>query len=228
MSDEESPQDVPPARFTREFWDARYAGSDRVWSGRVNARLAEHATDLPPGRALDVGCGEGADAIWLAGRGWHVDAVDVSPVALDRAAEHAARVLSDGAAARIAWQEHDVLAWAPDEASYDLVSAQFLHLPREPLQAVHRRLATAVAPGGRLLVVGHHPADAHGPHGSDAWRPTADEVLVALAPDPAGWEVLVRDAPTREHAGGDGGVVTLTDAVLLLRRRDPARDDRSR
>lgn len=223
MSDEEQ-----PARFTREFWDARYAGSDRVWSGRVNARLAEHAADLEPGCALDVGCGEGADTVWLAGRGWRVDAVDISPVALDRAAEHAARVLSEGAAARISWQEHDVLTWVPDAASYDLVSAQFLHLPREVLEQVHRRLAAAVAPGGRLLVVGHHPDDAHGPSGWDAWRPTAREALAALAPDPDGWEVLVEDAPTREHTGADGEVTTLTDAVLLLRRRDPGRGDRSR
>lgn len=218
MSDEDRQPDAPPpARFTREFWDARYAGSDRVWSGRVNARLAEHVHGLEPGWALDVGCGEGADAVWLAGRGWRVDAVDVSPVALGRAAEHGARALSPEAASRVSWQAHDVLARTPQAAAYDLVSAQFLHLPRDPLRAVHRGLAEAVATGGRLLVVGHHPDDAHGPHGSDAWRPTADEVLDALAPDD-GWEVLVQDAPTREHVGASGEVVVLTDAVLLLRR----------
>ena len=98
--------------FTQEFWDARYGATDQVWSGNPNPRLVEHVADLTPGTALDVGCGEGADAIWLAARGWQVTAIDVSPVALERVANRAAEA-GEQIAARITWQQADVLVWEP-------------------------------------------------------------------------------------------------------------------
>ena len=211
----------PPWEFTAAFWDERYASSGRIWSGNPNVRLVEQAGDLVPGHALDVGAGEGADAVWLAERGWTVTALDVSRVALDRAAAHAAAT-SGAAAQRISWEQVDLVEQAPAEAAYDLVSAQFMHLPAEALSRLHRRLAAAVRPGGTLLVVGHHPADleleAGIRHGDASMMPTADAVAATL--DPALWEVRVAEAQARQVVGpGTGGTVTVTDAVLRARRR---------
>lgn len=139
-------------RTDAEMWDDRYRESDRIWSGNPNVVLVREVEGLTPGRALDLGCGEGADAVWLARWGWKVTATDISRVALERAAVHAAEA---DVADRIDWQWHDLGASFP-EGEYDLVSAQFLHsmgdLPRE---RILRRAALAVAPGGVLLVVGH-------------------------------------------------------------------------
>ena len=107
----------------QQVWEEHYADRDRVWSGRVNVRLAEVAESLPPGRALDLGCGEGGDAMWLAERGWHVTAVDISQTALDRAAADAR---SRNLLERIDFQRHDLPDTFP-EGVFDLVSAQFLH-----------------------------------------------------------------------------------------------------
>lgn len=112
----------------REFWDERYRSHSAVWSGNPNAYLVSEVADLAPGTALDVGADEGADAVWLARRGWTVTAVDISPVALDRAAARAAEAGVD-VAARIQLIPADVTTWVPPLAAYDLVSAQFLHLP---------------------------------------------------------------------------------------------------
>jgi SAM-dependent methyltransferase len=135
-----------------EFWDARYGQSDQIWSGNPNTVLVREVTGLEPGRALDLGCGEGADAIWLAQQGWRVTATDISGVALDRAARHA---VAAGVADRVDWQRHDLGASFPDGA-FDLVSAQFLHsLGDMPREKILRTAASAVAPAGVLLVVGH-------------------------------------------------------------------------
>src|ERR671937_581649 len=107
----------------KQHWEEHYSDRDRVWSGRVNARLAEVASALEPGSALDLGCGEGADAVWLAERGWHVVAVDISDTALQRAGTAAdARGVSD----RIAFVQRDLSDGFPD-GTFDLISAQFLH-----------------------------------------------------------------------------------------------------
>ncbi len=126
----------------RAFWDARYASRERIWSGEPNRQLVAEAASLAPGRALDVGSGEGADALWLAERGWRVTAVDVSPVALERAAARAAEH-GDEVASRVAWEQADVRTWSPPVAAYDLVSAQFLHPGPDVRPQVVRRLAAA-------------------------------------------------------------------------------------
>ena len=135
------------------FWNNRYGERDRIWSGRVNPILAREASTLTPGTALDLGCGEGADAIWLAAAGWQVTAVDVAETALARAREHATAA---GVADRIVWEQHDLAKSFP-AGSFDLVSAQFLHSPVEmPRGEILRTAAAAIASGGSLLVVGHY------------------------------------------------------------------------
>lgn len=205
--------------FTQEFWDERYRSAEAIWSGDANPHLVAAASALTPGTALDVGSGEGADAIWLATQGWQVTGVDISAVALDRAAGHAAKA-GDGIVARITWQRADILSWAPAAAQYDLVSAQFMQLPQPALTALHRRLAAAVRPGGTLLIVGHHPSDletsAHRPHRPDLMF-TADQVASSL--DPADWDIVAATTPERQALDRDGQSITVRDAVLRAVRR---------
>lgn len=201
-----------------EFWDARYAEHDHLWSGEPNTVLVEETTGADPGAALDLGCGEGADAIWLARRGWRVTATDISGVALERAAGHAAAA---GVADRIDFQRRDLGASFP-EGSYDLVSAHFLHSPEEgmPREEILRAAAAAVAPGGVLLVVGHAgpppwDPDAH----PDVHLPTTDEVLASLNLPDDEWEVLRSGEHERVQTAPDGRVMTRRDNALKLRRR---------
>lgn len=202
--------------FTAEFWDERYGSKERIWSGNPNPHLVTTVAELAPGAALDVGCGEGADAVWLAARGWQVTGVDVSGVALGRAAAAAAEA---GVADRTTWQRTDILAWAPEPARYDLVSAQFMQLP-EPIRTdLNRRLAASVRPGGTLLIVGHHVSDLETTIG----RPHMPELMftaeqAAAALDPAEWEIHA-STPSREVTDPDGRPVTVHDAVLRAVRR---------
>jgi SAM-dependent methyltransferase len=201
----------------QDFWDDRYASSPQVWSGHPNPHLVDRVARLQPGRAVDVGSGEGADALWLAGQGWRVTAIDVSPVALDKGAERAAAAGAE-IADRIAWTQADVLTWGPEPGGFDLVSAQFMHLPPEPRTALFSRLAAGVAPGGTLLIVGHHPVDLapEGYRHLHHMRFTADEVAGLL--DPEEWEIVLADAPARTVDRPDGPV-TMHDARLEARRR---------
>ncbi|MDG4797752.1 FAD-dependent oxidoreductase [Micromonospora sp. WMMD1082] len=200
-------------------WEERYRSRPAVWSGRPNPQLVAEAAGLRPGRALDVGCGEGADAVWLAAQGWRVTAVDISTVALARAAAHA-RDAGDEVAARIEWTHADLRQQPPAEAAYDLVSAQFMHLPPQPRRELFARLADAVAPGGRLLIVGHHPADlrttAHRMHYPEMMF-TAEQVAADL--DPARFEVLAAQDRPRASVDPEGRDIVIRDAVLLARRR---------
>lgn len=204
----------PSLWFTESFWDDRYRERP-IWSGNANQRLVETATDLAPGRALDVGCGEGGDAIWLARQGWQVTAADVSPVALERARE-AARAA--GVADAITFEHSDGRSdWAPPADAYDLVTVSFVQFPRAELAAFHRKLAAAVAPGGTLLITAHH-ADSHGggetPFSAELFA-TAAEMAAGLDLG-AGWQVSATD-PTREAVfppGPEGRPMTVRDAVL--------------
>jgi SAM-dependent methyltransferase len=207
--------------FTQEFWDNRYSSAGQLWSGQPNAQLVAQVADLVPGDALDAACGEGADAIWLARRGWTVTAVDVSAVALERGA-NAARA-ADGAAGgdiarRITWQREDLRTWGPEADTYDLVSAQFMHFPKADLEVMHRRLAAAVRPGGTLLMVAHHPDDIHAArngHPDLFWY--AEDIAASL--DPGQWEVRVAEAAGRSAIDHDGQPVTVKDTVLRAARR---------
>jgi thioredoxin reductase/protein-L-isoaspartate O-methyltransferase len=216
--------------LSRDYWEERYGSGKQVWSGRANPQLVATAADLSPttassgtassgtassGTALDVGSGEGADAIWLAARGWQVTGIDVSQAALDRAARHAADAGVD-----VTWRQADITAWEPAPAQYDLVSAQYVHLPRPAREALHRRLAAAVRPGGTLLIVGHHPADLEVVTLRRPRLPhlmfTAEQIATVL--DPAEWDITT-SAPQRPATDQDGQPITLTDAVLRAVRR---------
>jgi SAM-dependent methyltransferase len=141
-------------------WDARYGErGDAMWSGRPNGRLVAEVEGLTPGRALDVGCGEGADAIWLARHGWSVTAVDVSQVAVDRA-----RTAAEAAGVSVEWIRGDALELAFDARSFDLVSMQYPALPKAAGEAAVRRLLDAVRPGGVLLAVYHDLDHDHREH----------------------------------------------------------------
>ena len=203
--------------FTQEFWDNRYSSAGQLWSGQPNAQFAAHAAALEPGEALDAGCGEGADAIWLARRGWAVTAVDVSAVALERAAAAAGAAGGD-VARRIGWRREDLLTWVPEPDRYDLVSAQFMHFPRAELTAFHQRLAAAVRPGGTLLLIAHHPDDLHAArngHPDLFWY--AEDIAASL--EPGQWEVRVAEASGRSAIDHDGQPVTFQDTVLRAARR---------
>jgi SAM-dependent methyltransferase len=190
------------------YWEDFYADRDGVWSGRANPLLVREVTGLSPGSALDLGCGEGGDAIWLAGRGWRVTAVDISATALGRAAAHADEA---GVGDRVDWVRHDLSRSVPD-GSYDLVSAQFLHStvagPGE-WEAIMRGAANAVAPGGVLLIVTHAawPSWVDHPH-ADFRFPTVDDILAATGLPADGWTVARTELVEREADGpaGEHGV----------------------
>jgi SAM-dependent methyltransferase len=204
--------------MTAEQWNERYRSSSSVWSGDPNAQLVTEAAELTPGRALDVGSGEGADAMWLAERGWRVTAVDISTVALERSAALAEKFGND-VSVRIDWLQADITEWRPSARAYDLVSIHFMQMARDVRDAAFRRLADAVVPGGTLLVVGHHPSDlettVRRPRGAGVLY-TAEEVGTLL--DPEHWTVIVSEARARNAVDGEGRTVTVHDAVLRARR----------
>jgi len=131
-------------------WDERYAGPDLVWGAGPNRFVTEELAALPPGRALDLGTGEGRNAIWLAGRGWRVTAVDFSAVGLARAAQ-----LAKERGVTVAWEHADLTSYQPAPGGYDLVLIAYIHLPPASLAQVLRSAVAALAAGGTLLVIGH-------------------------------------------------------------------------
>ncbi|MFC7303896.1 SAM-dependent methyltransferase [Streptomyces monticola] len=209
-----APTDTPSPK---DFWEARYqAGGDRLFSGRPNSALVREVSGLAPGRALDLGCGEGGDALWLAAQGWQVTATDISSTALRRAA---AALEEAGVADRVTLEEHDLGRTFP-QGRFDLVSAHFLQSPVElPREEVLRRAAAAVAPGGVLLVVGHAawPAWVTEPDPSVHFA-TPEEVYESLQLPPGDWEILVSETYDRPATDPDGQPATRSDNTLKLRR----------
>ncbi|MET9992497.1 class I SAM-dependent methyltransferase [Streptomyces mutabilis] len=208
--------DTPATAPAAEFWEARYRDTDRVWSGRPNDLLVREASDLAPGTALDLGCGEGADVVWLASRGWRVTGVDISGTALERAAGHASDA---GVGDRVVWERHELGRSFP-EGSFDLVSAQFLQSPVELDQrAVLRDAARAVADGGTLLLVLHAgwPSWQTQPP-FDAVFPTLDGVLAELALPDGEWVIETKETVRRPSVSPEGVEGFREDHVWRLRR----------
>ncbi|MFD8521298.1 SAM-dependent methyltransferase [Streptomyces capillispiralis] len=199
-----------------EFWDGVYAARPAATDPRPNARLTETVADLPPGEVLDLGCGAGGDALWLARQGWRVTAVDVSSVAVERLTALAA---AHGLADRITARRHDLGDSFPDGA-FDLVSAHYLHTPLDlDRAATLRTAARSLRPGGRLLVVDHgSTAPWSWNQDPDVRYPSPREVADDLALDPAAWTVERTDSPRRTATGPDGTTAEVTDHVLIVRR----------
>ena len=195
-------------------WDQRYSDRERLWSGQPNGALVAEIAGLTPGRVLDVGCGEGADAVWLARGGWAVTALEVSGVALERAAGHAR-----DAGVTVRWVHAGLAEAELPSGSFDLVSAQYPALLRTPDAAAERALLAAVAPGGVLLLVHHAGMETQSP--DDGAFDPADYVwptmVAALLDDD--WEVELNEQRPRVVPDGGAGAHHANDVVLRARRR---------
>ncbi|MEV0554319.1 MULTISPECIES: bifunctional 2-polyprenyl-6-hydroxyphenol methylase/3-demethylubiquinol 3-O-methyltransferase UbiG [unclassified Streptomyces] len=195
-----------------QFWDEMYRSRDQVFSGDPNGVLVTEVTDLPSGRALDVGCGEGGDALWLARHGWQVTAVDISATALQRAAATAADMKS-----RVAWTRADLNITPPLADAFDLVSVQYFPLSLQPDHTTLRGLLNAVAPGGTLLFASHDLADLpprpeQGFDPGDYYQP--DDIAKLLDRD---WTVLINETRPRT-APAPAGTHHTHDTVLRAQR----------
>ncbi|OIK28510.1 class I SAM-dependent methyltransferase [Streptomyces malaysiense] len=218
---EESPGSTAPSAAggyagdpaLRAEWDERYAERPQLWSGRPNGALVAETAGLTPGRVLDVGCGEGADAVWLARAGWEVTALEVSGVALERAAGHAR-----DAGLTVHWVHAALTEAGLPPASFDLVSAQYPALLRTPDAAAERALLAAVAPGGVLLLV-HHAGMDDGQARDSGFDP-ADYVWPSAVAEllDGDWRVEVDERRPRVAPEGGAGAHHADDLVLRVRR----------
>lgn len=206
---------TPPS--DEKSWDEFYQTRDTLWSGNANPQLVTEISTLPPRTALDAGCGEGGDAIWLAQRGWHVTGMDFAQTALRRAADNAVKADPE-LANRITWTQADLTTWRPSQ-QFDLVTSHFMHLPANLREPVFAALAAAVAPGGTLLIVGHHPSDMHAAIGRPDlpdWYFTAEDIADSL--DPGQWNVLVAESRSRKFTRDDEEF-DIADTVLRAERK---------
>ena len=200
--------------FDPPAWEDRYAGEGRIWSGAANPQLIAEVSGLEPGTALDMGCGEGGDVIWLARHGWTVTGADFAANGLARAARHAQEA---GVAGRTEFVQVDARSFDPAGRRWDLVTSHFLHPPDRGMVAVTGRLAAAVAPGGHLLIVGHAPSEtfAHLDRAKGGAMWFAADLLPALGDD---FDVLACEQRPRRVVR-DGRGVEIDDSTLLARRQ---------
>ena len=198
-------------RGTRERWNRRYASGDTHGTAVPNQFLVEEVSHLAPGAALDLACGAGRNAVWLAERGWRVTAVDFSDVALD-----IGRALAEARGVTVEWIEADVLAWTPPARAFDLVCVLYLQLPADQRRGVFQRAAAAVARGGTMLVVGHDALNL-----TEGWGgPTEPEVL--LTPEGVSAEIAplrIERAARVRRAVEDGGAARAAIDTLVRARR---------
>jgi SAM-dependent methyltransferase len=195
----------------RDDWNRRYAESELLWSAQANRFLVAEVAGMTPGRALDLACGEGRNAIYLAEQGWRVTAVDFSDVALERAERLARRRGVD-----VDWQLVDLREYRPPAEAFDLVVVLYLHLPPAARRSVLARAARALAPGGTILVVGHdltNLTDGYGGPKNAAILFTPDDVTAEL-PGVA----VERAERVRRPVAVDGGEVQAIDALVRARR----------
>lgn len=204
---------------TQAFWDEVHRGRDRSRHGEPHPYLREVLASATPGQALELGCGDGTTAVWLASHGWTVTAVDVSRVALDAAAEHADRA---GVSSRIFWQHADLRGWTTQK-TFDLVTALFLHTPLElNSPALLARAAAQTRQDGTLLTVGHYtlPPWAWDHDATDGLL-SASELATALGVHEPDWRTVLAEEVPRTVTGRDGHASTVLDAVLHAVRATP-------
>jgi SAM-dependent methyltransferase len=197
-----------------EGWNRRYSGTELVWTAEPNRFLAEEAGALQPRRALDLACGEGRNAVWLAGRGWDVTAVDFSQVGLDKGAR-----LAQQRGVSVRWELADLREWVAPAEAFDLVAVLYLHVAPDARRAIHRAAAQALAPGGVLLVVGHDTTNIEHGHGGP------QNPAILFTPDDLVGDVPELDVERAERVhrpvGTADGEAVAIDA--LLRARKPSR-----
>jgi SAM-dependent methyltransferase len=198
-------------------WDSRYAGTELLWRSEPNQFLVEEVSDLPPGRALDVACGEGRNAVWLAERGWQASGVDFSPVALAKAA-----CLAGERGVKVDWIEADLAEWVPPARAFDLVVVFYLQLPPALRTEVYGRMAEAVAPDGTILVVGHDRDNLSAGYGG----PQDPEVLLGaeeVAGDLSGLKILKAEQVRRRVDTEAGPKTAIDTLVRAMRQADGGR-----
>jgi SAM-dependent methyltransferase len=206
------------AKYDQTFWERLWEKTlrehpDKVAARPPNARLTKDFAQLPPGRALDAGCGHGAETLWLAARGWQVMAVDFSPSALAQGRSLALALGAD-LAQRIEWVEGDLTTWSPPPERFDLVLCLYVHAARGAADLV-RRMSEGVAPGGTLFMVGHCPVDpATGAATAAAGQEQVSVESALGVLEPKGWEIVLAEQRPRAIAG------TGVDAVIHARRLD--------
>lgn len=209
----------PQPEDARAIWESRYKHAP-VWSGHVNPTLAKVAADLTPGTALDVGCGEGGDAIWLAREGWQVTGIDLSQTAIDRA-----RVSAMEAGVKVTFAARDITSEPPLE-QFELVTGSFLHSPDVATREnIIRAAAALVRPGGRLLLISHatmppwathcHAEQGSGSHHTHAPITPESETRLLKSLGIGEWRIERAEICTREASGPAGETATLEDTVLL-------------
>jgi SAM-dependent methyltransferase len=197
----------------REDWDARYAAVENLWASKPNRFLVAEAADLAPGRALDLACGEGQNAIWLASLGWDVLGVDYSQVAVAKARQRAER---EGVAARFVCA--DLVEYEPERDAFDLVLLFYLHIPSSQRASVHAKASAALAPNGTLVLLGHDRTNltdgVGGPSDPDILY-TAEEIAAELP------GLVIEKATTvlRDVHGEDRDAI---DTIVRARRPAPS------
>ncbi|MBD9732645.1 class I SAM-dependent methyltransferase [Streptomyces sp. H28] len=197
-----------------QHWEQMYRSRDHVFSGEPNPVLVGEVGGMAPGRALDVGCGEGADAVWLARRGWQVTAVDVSATALQRAAAAAPDVRD-----RVSWEQADLAVTPLPAQGFDLVSVHYFPLRRQPGHTALHHLLDAVAPGGTLLFTTHAREDltASGDFDPDDYH-QPDDIAPLLG---GAWKILVNETRPRTGPAPAGTQHTRDSVLRAVRRPDP-------
>jgi 2-polyprenyl-3-methyl-5-hydroxy-6-metoxy-1,4-benzoquinol methylase len=209
---------MPHPTFDQDFWEQLWSTTLREHADKVarrppNAHLMAEAANLRAGRALDAGCGHGADALWLAAQGWQVTAVDFSAAALAHGRSMAEAAGAD-VAARIDWIEGDLASWGVGAGQYDLIVCLYVHVAGS-VEDMLKRMANGVAPGGTLFLVGHRPIDPSTGAATAAANQVQVSVEAAMAAlDSRVWELLVAEERPRSVAG------TGVDAVIRARRRN--------
>ncbi len=201
------------ASMEREEWDERYASHELLWHAEPNRFVVEEVGDLAPGTALDLACGEGRNAVWLAEQGWRATGVDFSAVALAKG-----RRMAEQRGVTVEWIEADLREWEPPDR-FDLVIVMYLHLPEQTRQATFAAAARAVAPGGTILVVGHDrenlTAGTGGPQDETVLF-TAAEVVGVL--DAVGGFTIRRAEQVRRQVETEEGPVDALDALVRAER----------